>query len=989
MKKIISFILSAAMLMSSLTMLQVQASTNLPEAADGRFDVALFSNTHPNFYVDSNKWMTTLISNLGANRAGNFGNFNMPNAIPKVGDLCNSNAEMVLIDTAIVRDGGVGSGYIDVKYLEGILMSLANKEKRPYVALIDPVDASLENDAPAYISDLANAYGVQEIKLSESGITAAGFTDAKANDSAYELFASYVQKQLKYTQITMPDASAKVSNASTAIAVQNIFSGDVTDETRVIEFSGSQLLIKLTNNTDSTTESLKVYIDGKSYGTMTNLGGVAFATYDLSDTPHVLVITATETVKIDGIYARDAALSGDTISIGFEDNYINSVGKTDVATQLVNDAADSSAYALKVTSTAKNGEITIPVNLELGKKYTVTAKVKPTVVPDGNSSDLLVNLYQLPKDSNGNPVAGTAWTTNSISGFTVNEWKTISTTFKVSDTANIGGGNTTDVTCYGKLAFRFGNGNVGNVGNEMIIDDITVTPVYEESSEYFDSFNISFDDESYAPATSIEVGNGNYSYIDDGKGGKALKAQDLWGYHGFIRVENFLMRPNSVYKIHYRVKGMTEATVGKYMRLVIDRYGKHKNKNGADASVRAFDGNYYWPDNTLQLTTDWQDVTYYYKTDDNRVTDEMGWANLYFRFSTDGAVNHELGSNAIRVAIDDYSIEPVSVPSRAMFSQGQLPGANSATVAVDANDNNVLNVTQSVAEGSTNDLVFGVPFEKGKKYTISFDVKGTSGMTVRTVTFAQFNGVNYWPTSSELAISDQWQTYTTTVEYNPDQYVYPRLFIRAKNPGTYSIKNVSFQEVKDYGIASITAPAEIVRNTYASFTFADKSQTSAGYVYRIFSKNAAGKKVIYTGGTVTSQKAGFSVKAPVGTVLYAEVAPISAKGETGEFVEKELGTVTMPVQLSISASLQVNNDDQLQADVTVVNDAEPRKAVIYISQYDENGKLLAVEMVTKQIPAYDDNVYRIKTELDVDVNSAKVMVWDDNYIPYCDCTPLE
>ncbi len=990
MKKIISFILSAAMLLSSLTMLQVQASTQLPEAADGSFDVALFGNTHPSFYVDSNKWMTTLISKLGANRVGNFGNFNMPNAIPNVGNLCNSNAELVLIDTAIVRDGGVGSGYIDVKYLEGILMSLANKEKRPYVALIDPVNASLENDAPAYISDLANAYGVQEIKLSESGITAAGFTGGKANDSAYELFASYVQEKLTYTQITMPDASAKVSNASAAIAVQNIFSGDITNETKVIEFSGSQLFIKLTNNDSSTTEALQVYIDGKSYGTLTNLGGMAYTTCDLTDTPHVLVLTATETVKVDGIYARDAAISGDSVGIGFEDNYINAVGKTNVTAELVNDAADSSAHALKVTTTATNGEITVPVNLKVGKKYTVTAKIKPTAVPDGNSSDLLVNLYQLPKDSNGNPISGTAWTTNSISGFTLNEWKTVSTTFTVADTANIGGGNTTAVTGYGNIAFRFGNGNVGNVGNEMIIDDITITPVYEESSEYFDSFNISFDDESYAPATSIVVGNGNYSYIDDDKGGKALKAQDLWGGHEFIRVENFLMRPNSVYKIHYRVKGMTDATVGKYMRLIVDRNGKHKDKSGADAKSQPFGGNYLWPDNALRLTTDWQDVTYYYKTSDGKVTDEMGWANLYFRFSADGLVNSKLESNIIiRVAIDDYSIEPVSVPAGAMFSEGQLPGKNSATIAVDDSDNNVLNVTQSVAENGTNDLVFGIPFEKGKKYTVSFDVKGTQGMTVRTIAFAPFNGNNYWPTANELAISDEWQTYTATVDYAPVEYVYPQLLLRAKNPGTYSIKNVNFREVKTDGIASITAPAEIIRNTYTAFTFTDNSASSAGYVYRIYAKNAAGNKVIYSDGTTTSQKAGFTAAAPVGTVLYAEVAPVSATGETGNFVEKELGTVTTTIQLSISARIHLNAEDKLQADVTVMNDARQREAVIYIAQYDANDKLLAVIMETKQIPAYDDNIYTVTAELDDgEVASAKVMVWNDSLTPYCEYAEL-
>lgn len=333
-------------------------------------------------------------------------------------------------------------------------------------------------------------------------------------------------------------------------------------------------------------------------------------------------------------------------------------------------------------------------------------------------------------------------------------------------------------------------------------------------------------------------------------------------------------------------------------------------------------------------------------------------------------------------------IEPVDgIPNGAWFEQGQRPYINgSATLTAEYNEaDNALDVNVT-SGGSSADVNFGLGIDSGKKYVLSFDVKGDTGLKLRPIVQGSVGSYGTYFNCNDLSLNGEWQKYSYTFGYPRADYTgvhtYPTLIIRAlEGAGAYEIKNIRCVEKPEVGVYNISA-ANLTEKKSATLTFDDYASDSKGYTYTVYAKNDTGDKTVYAAGALAGRSVSFDVLAAAGVKLYAEAAAIAADGSMSAYTESEIGTVAEGEKTFAISHEPYELDEPFVVNVT--NDGTERTIKLLAAEYDDDRALIAGHIKTFTLKPNTEN----KLELEFTLNDAtahiKCFAWDANNKPFFD-----
>ena len=773
-----------------------------------------------------------------------------------------------------------------------------------------------------------------------------------------------------------PAESANLQNVTGAFAL--------TDSTKLVEFDGTHLVVECDKTEDTANSTIALYIDSgytkRDPMTVSSVpsNGNAYDNNRLPEGHHTVLVKTTGTVNVKGVYAKSEKL-GESMSLGFEDTKklsdgaITVVGNGGNTLDLV-EGADGSSQALDVKLVNNAGEIVLPINLTLDREYILSAKIKPITVPDGNTAMLKGWLFQhIP--GTDQDTGYTQYTFSMANGgvtLPVGEWSTVSTTLKPTATS----GNNNTVENYGRIALRFGSTN-SNAGGEFVIDDITLRPKTTQAEEANYALNLDFNN---GQPENTDM-NSSYTFENG-----YLQAQ-VWKQHTLMTVKDVLLKPNTTYKISYKYQGLTGECVGAYMKTIIDRGGYHYQQDGKTQSKSQLT-NIETEPFALTCSGNWETVTRYFTTSNIKAVDEFGYAKIYFRFAYDENFNTVINGKTVKFRIDDLVIEPVDgIPNGAWFEQGQRPYINeSAPLTAEYNEvDNALDVNVA-SGGNSSDVNFGLGIDSGKKYVLSFDVKGDTGLKLRPVVQGSVGSDGTYFNCNDLLLNGEWQKYSYTFGYPRADYTgvhtYPTLIIRAfEGTGAYKIKNIRCVEKPAAGVYNISA-ANLTEKKTATLTFDDYAADSKGYTYTVYAKNAAGDKTVYAAGALAGRSVSFDVLAAAGVRLYAEVAAIAADGSMSAYTESEIGTVAEGEKTFTISHEAYDGENPFVVNVT--NNGTKRTIKLLAAEYDEDGILVAGHIKSFALEPNSENKLELEFTPDPDKGTAsiKCFAWDTNNKPF-------
>ncbi len=788
-----------------------------------------------------------------------------------------------------------------------------------------------------------------------------------------------------------PAESANLQNVTGAFAL--------TDSTKLVEFDGTHLVVECDKTEDTANSTIALYIDSgytkRDPMTVSSVpsNGNAYDNNRLPEGHHTVLVKTTGTVNVKGVYAKSEKL-GESMSLGFEDTKklsdgaITVVGNGGNTLDLV-EGADGSSQALDVKLASGSAkEITLPMNLTLGKEYVLSAKVMPKVVTESAQNAVMrVILYQGRTDDYSNTGYST-YTMSQASGtqMTVGEWNTVSMTFK--PTAKSQGGTTGTVEGYGRMALRFGSNN-NNGGCEYAIDDIELRPK-DNGKKYVVDMNFDNDD-----LTNTGNGGGTvsvdaeYSYNDNNGGRNIVGA--VYGGNRFIKIDKLLLKPNTTYKVTYDVKAANGFANGKYMRMEVSRGGYHKRSDDKESKNQLENIKseaYQFVDN------EWHTLTYYFDTVNRiRPIDEYGYGNFSFAFAADESFGTTIQGDKARFWFDNFRIEELDTPYGSRFEDGKLPDVGNSSVMTKAYNqtDNCLDITINTETEGGYETIFAAGIEQGVKYVIEYDVKGPEGNKIRSlVTNDGLKGndgtdLSKWMflDSNWFTLNGEWQKYRSEFTYTTDgkPHTYPKLCIRANLGGLYQYKNIKCYKKPAAGVYNISA-ANLTEKKTATLTFDDYAADSKGYTYTVYAKNAAGDKTVYAAGALAGRSVSFDVLAAAGVRLYAEVAAIAADGSMSAYTESEIGTVAEGEKTFTISHEAYDGENPFVVNVT--NNGTKRTIKLLAAEYDEDGILVAGHIKSFALEPNSENKLELEFTPDPDKGTAsiKCFAWDTNNKPF-------
>lgn len=664
-------------------------------------------------------------------------------------------------------------------------------------------------------------------------------------------------------------------------------------------------------------------------------------------------------------------------AIGFEENNIYSVSGGGITRTIVEDTDNGSKYALKVECTGAPSDLTVPVAVKEGQKYLVSARIKP--IKTGDSTGRAVMRVLLHQSSGSYPATILTYSGGSQT-MAIGRWHNVSAEISATTTATE------------NFMFRFGDNNT-NSGSEYIIDDIIITQITEK--KYI--VDINFDNESlYNSGTCTTVtaeadfstGVGGYINYFSRNGGKGAEINGVYGGLKLINMKKVLLKPNTTYKISYDMLQMKTDAIGKAIRMGINRGGYHKRSDETTDAKRQLSNVY--SDVYEIKDTSWHTVTQYITTSDINAFDEYGYCDLYFDVWSDSTCTKRIQGAWLKCQIDNLKVEEVNVLNGADFESGKLPKTFESSSANYNSEKGYLEVEVATADDKS-DIMFGTGMETGTDYVLSYYIKGTEGLKIQ----ALYNGiietgVGAWGNiGSQVTLSDSWVQCTSVVNYTGSGAVtYPSIIFRPKeNTGTYMLSDVRLMKKSDtYVYAQADNGLYSGENTIVNFKD-NTGVTPTGYTFNIYSKDLSGNKVIYWSGMTTQKAVSYKVSAPVGTKLYATVVAMASDNSQSAEYETELGTVAVLRKLSVNLSFA--DGDDIVGVVNVSNDATQRNMILYLAQYDDDNRLVAVKISDKKtIAANEDVSFEIRPD-EVKGTQIKLMAWDEMLHPYTAVKPYE
>ena len=652
------------------------------------------------------------------------------------------------------------------------------------------------------------------------------------------------------------------------------------------------------------------------------------------------------------------------------------------------------------------GTAKFPFRIKNGVTYNVSAWIKMNGdVPSNNSLHFIFYMHQRLGD--GSPAEKASCFKDVVVGnveYSTDEYVYVATTFKYDGKGRLNGADVDTCDGHATVELRVGDGKLSTTNGSVIdytLDDLIVEPVMTEQDAPVEDTSVGFKNgnfESGFDGSVWSTSNCKVSVVDGANNTNKGVMITSTGNYGQIK-QRAPMQFNKAYRISLYAKAGDGATVGKELRLIIDR----KDGKTDDAIITNYE---YLPSSSLQssmpsivLTDEWQKIEMIYKN--SMVTFEKNEPYIYPRVGS--------GTELECYCLDELEIEEIpAIVYNGDFSLGKTGWKSdgvSATVSDDIPDGAAaqsMKITETSNQGSFSQ---GINVQPGRSYIISFDAKGESWNEAvdeielypvldRYVSNSLDKELYENLTTDDGApaiLTKDWQHYEFTYDCKEtaDKYRVPLFYLKTgngKKKSTYYLANVEIIDitesdeapdddpVEQTGIIELMTEGRTIEKMPVTFTYGISGATDPDGIVKIMktykdryvsvgSARLDGSPVEYT---IRAEDVGSSLKFVV--VLVADEMPVDVRSiSTGELtyaLNLKPKFTSAIAAADISARCDIKNDE---GDIDIV-------AVLML--FDENNAVTAVSEETVHSEMGGSDTIVISIPKTPETKSARLFIWE-------------
>lgn len=669
------------------------------------------------------------------------------------------------------------------------------------------------------------------------------------------------------------------------------------------------------------------------------------------------------------------------------------------------DGVGGTKGAARITATRDYGTAKFPFLIKNGTTYRMSAWIKMIGdVPQNSSLHFIFYMHQ--KLADGSP----AETANCFKDIVVNEvpystdeYVYVTTTFTYEGTGRLNG---VDVaTCDGDatVELRVGNGTLATTnGNtiDYLVDDLIVEPVTQEGGDTVVDTSIGFANGNFETGFDDTVWNKqscNVSLVDGANGTKNGVMITSTGNYGQIK-QRVPMEFNKAYRISLYAKAGDEATIGKELRLIIDR----KDGKTDDTITTNYE---YLPQtaissdpSSLILTDEWQKIEFIYKN--SLATFEQTKPYIYPRVGS--------GTGLECYCLDEMEIEELpGMIYNGSFENG-TDGWNADGVSAQITDDAPEGYSSSAKITETSNyggLKQGAAIKQGKSYKISFMAKGESwagdGEEIEIYPvldrFAENSTDNEFYENLMLSdgtpamLTKDWQRYEFdyVCDIDTDNYRVPIFYLQigdGRADAVYYITDVTITDTSvpddteepeepavQPEVKGMTVSGKPVEGYNLELSYEMEGDVPGGLIKIMRSYNGQYVSVgsAFLDGTPVSY---IPDAADAGETVKFIALPITADNEplTVKSIETEKITHALNIEPMFTSDFGEGN---ISAEVEIINNSRELEITAVLALFDENNTMTS--MTEKSINSVLEGTDTIALELpDNGAAKARLFVWE-------------
>lgn len=662
--------------------------------------------------------------------------------------------------------------------------------------------------------------------------------------------------------------------------------------------------------------------------------------------------------------------------------------------------------AARISVNKDYGTAKFPLRLKKGTTYNVSVWVKMIGdIPKNNTLHFIFYMHQ--KLSDGSPAENASCFKDISVGnvaYSTEEYVRVATTFTYEGVGRLNGADVE--TCDGDatVELRVGNGTLATTNGSVIdylIDDLIVEPVMKDEQASQVDTSIGFRNGNFETGYDNSVWksqNCNVSVIPGANGTKNGIMITSTGNYGQIK-QKAPMQFNKAYRISMYAKAGDDATIGKDIKLIIDR------QDGRTDSIVT--PNYeYLPQAalksspaSLKLTDEWQKIEFIYKN--SLATYEKNEPYIYPRVGS-GTANE-------CYCLDELEVEELTgILYNGNFSENTLAWkANGVSAQVTSDTPDTPQAAQSVKITETSNYgVFsqGINVQPKHTYKISFSAKGESWKDVGAEEIELYPVLDrYASNSSEenfyenltleggtpATLTKEWKDYEFEYkcEYTGKEYRVPLFYLQTgdgKQKTTYYLHNIQIEDIteptggeeeQETGkISDMAIDGKTIEGQRLDFTYNIADAEEIDGIIKIM-KSYGDKYVSVGSARLDGSAVGYTVKdADVGSNL--KFTAVLINNETAvnaaSIVTDEL-TYALNIKPQFTSAI---TDSEITALVEVRNNDADIDITAVLALFDGHNTMTDMTEYTLHSALGSADVMRLSIPNSTEVKRARLYVWE-------------
>lgn len=509
------------------------------------------------------------------------------------------------------------------------------------------------------------------------------------------------------------------------------------------------------------------------------------------------------------------------------------------------------------------------------------------------------------------------------------------------------------------------------------------------------------------------------------------------------------VRANRAYKVSYWVKAANDAALGAYPQMIVEYRGKQTDPStGSTSYYPNYDMCAKY--GTLPaLTDEWQKVEFIYKKD-GVTNDVCIYPNMQIRlYSSEGGGDQwtgdypefyvdEVRMDELDIVYDgDFAVDPasqqMSTTPKYRYPWGKYNNSQNGVVWTEGADADGTNSYLSVTQSNTDEIQTYIDLEEGESYRLSFYARldnwetqsasalADSGLYITAIINKARSDLSeqytsqyqYLPCSNtgetdieRWVMSDEWQKFeaefTVPVQNEGVKHRNGYMSFRlgtGNETATYSIDGVMIEKLSSGAspvpaLSNAAVEGDAVKDMPLTVSV-DYSCSSdcAAYVYRVYSgSEEAGYIEKAYEETAEPSFTYIPDAADVGKNIKFEIRAIANNGNYSNIVYAETGPVAeSQTTYETSAAASFDNEawsTRLSGTLELTAGEGGADFTYALAVYDEDGILESIIYDERTLSGNTTESVPVSMAVSRSAYEAKLMVWDENMVPYCDAAVL-